>query len=258
MRTGEANASDTGNGPDISQQIGEQRSRRHVVSGPPSFQLDVATVTVDVLAEQSDLGDALGRQTPNFVQHVVVWPTDLGTANAGNDAERAGVVASDLNGHPRVVTGGPLGRQRRWEQGLVIENGFVQDLGDRAPGHRIVQQIDGAMNVVGAQHDVHPWCAVANDLAVLLGQTTRHHDLTALTFVLPTPHGAQGAVQLVVGVLANAAGVEHHDVRIVLVLHRAQSVTLEQPGNALGVVLVHLTPEGANDVGPCRGLGHGE
>ena len=78
-------------------------------------------------------------------------------------------------------------------------------------------------------------------------------DLAALAGVLPGPQVAEVAVQLVVGVLADAARVEHDDVGVVLRLGAHQPVGLEQAGDALGVVLVHLAPVGAQDVA----AGHG-
>ena len=65
---------------------------------------------------------------------------------------------------------------------------------------------------------------------------------------------AEGAVELVVGVLPDAAGVEHHHVGVVDAVGRDQPVGLEQPRDPLGVVLVHLAPEGADE--EAARLGH--
>jgi hypothetical protein len=85
-------------------------------------------------------------------------------------------------------------------------------------------------------------------VAVLLGQAAPDHDLelgTALLLRLQVP---EVAVQLVVGVLPDAARVEHDDIGVGEVVGRRHAVGLEQPGDALGVVLVHLAPEGADEV----------
>ena len=63
------------------------------------------------------------------------------------------------------------------------------------------------------------------------------------TDLLPALELAEVAVQLVVGVLSDAAGVEDHDVGVVHRSRQDQPVALEQSGDALGVVLVHLAPE---------------
>ena len=95
--------------------------------------------------------------------------------------------------------------------------------------------------------------ALAHDVAILLGEAARHDDLAPVARGLPRLQVAEVAVELVVGVLADAARVEHDHVGVGLVGGRHQTVGLEQPGDALGVVLVHLAPVGADDVG----AGHG-
>ena len=68
-----------------------------------------------------DLGDDVGERA-----------ADLGAAHRRDDAERAGVVAADLDRDPGVVRGLAARRQRAGEHRLVVEHGFVEDLGDRA------------------------------------------------------------------------------------------------------------------------------
>ena len=58
------------------------------------------------------------------------------------------------------------------------------------------------------------------------------------------------AVEPLVGVLPDAARVEHHHVGVLHGGGRRQAVGHQQPGEPLGVVLVHLAPEGADEVGP--------
>ena len=66
-------------------------------------QREVAAVGVDVLAEQGDLGDAIGCGAPHLVEDVAERAADLRAAHRRNDAERAAVVAPDLDRHPRGV-----------------------------------------------------------------------------------------------------------------------------------------------------------
>ena len=61
------------------------------------------------------------------------------------------------------------------------------------------------------------------------------------------------AVELVVGVLADAARVEHDDVGGREIVGRLHALGREQARDALGVVLVHLAPEGAHE----EPAGHG-
>jgi hypothetical protein len=64
---------------------------------------------------------------------------------------------------------------------------------------------------------------------------------------------AEVSVEAVVGVLAHGAGVEHDDIRGGAVLHPGVSGRVEQAGDPLRVVHVHLAPVGADVV---RAAGH--
>ncbi len=93
---------------------------------------------------------------------------------------------------------------------MVVDDGCVEDLGDLTVLGGLVHQIGSAVHVVGTENDVDPRRLVAHQVAVLLGETTGHHDLAPLTLTLPTLQNAESAVELVVGVLADAARVEDH------------------------------------------------
>ena len=137
---------------------------------------------------------------------------------------------------------------------MVVEDGLVEDLGDRPAGAGVVEQVHRPVDVVGAEDDVHVRRLLADELLVLLGQAAGHHDLQLGAGVLLALQVAEVAVQLVVGVLPDAARVEDDDVGVVRRGSRAQPVGLQQTGEAFGVVLVHLAPEGAQVVR--AGLGH--
>src|SRR5262249_44381663 len=82
--------------------------------------------------------------------------------------------------------------------------------------------------------------------AVLLRQAPADRDLHAGMSLLDRPQVAEVAVQPVVRVLPHRAGVEHHHVWC-RTLHGADVPRpLEQPGQPLGVVDVHLAPVGAD------------
>ena len=115
---------------------------------------------------------------------------------------------------------------------------------------RLGDELGGAVDVVRAEHDVDVRRPVADDLAVLLGQASRNHDLAPVALALPRLEVAEVAVELVVGVLADAARVEHDDVGVVLGGGRHEPVGFEQSRDALRVVLVHLAPVGAHEVAP--------
>ena len=231
--------------------IGRRRASRS-----PAWRavdLDVAAVAVDVLAEQRDLADTFRRQPGDLGDDIGERTTDLRAAYRRHDAERARVVAADLDRDPGVVRGLAARRQGAGKHRLVVEHGFVEDLGDRAADACLVDEIGCAMHVVRAEHDIDVRGLLANEIAILLCQAPGDDDLATLALLLPRLQPAERAVQLVVGVLANAAGVEHHHVGVGLVGDRDVVVVFEQAGDSLGVVLVHLTPKGVDDVA----AGHG-
>jgi hypothetical protein len=84
---------------------------------------------------------------------------------------------------------------------------------------------------------------------VLLREAPAHDDRLGRVRELQRLEVAQLPVQLVVGVLTDGAGVEQHEVGRLGVSGRPVAHGLEDPGGPLGVVLVHLAPEGADEVG---------
>ncbi len=124
----------------------------------------------------------------------------------------------------------------------------VQHLEHRpSPSSRLVQQQTDAADVVGPEDGVEKRRPFQQRLAVLLGEAAADGDLHAGSLLLDRLQMAEVPVQLVVGVLADAARVEHDDVRLVEDLGTRQSLRGEHRRDAFGVVLVHLAPEGANE-----------
>ena len=129
-------------------------------------------------------------------------------AQRGDDAERAGVVAADRDRHPAAVGGVAAGRKRRGED---VER--LEDLELRlavVPG--ALEQGRQRAHVVGAEHDVDPGGLVEDDALVLLGEAAADGDLHAVVLALDAGEVTEGAVELVVGVLAHGAGVDDDDV----------------------------------------------
>ena len=184
-------------------------------------------------------------------------PADLRSAHDGHDAEGARVVTPDLDGDPgRVPLVAPGGERRRIR--LVL----LQDLDYGPLEAGPLEQRRGVSARLWVPNTTSTWPARVDDqLAVLLGQAPADRDLEVGPVGLERFEPPEVAVELVVGVLADAAGVEHHDVGRLEVVGRLHALGREQPGDALGVVLVHLAPVGAHVEAAraaCRpGLGHG-
>jgi hypothetical protein len=99
-----------------------------------------------------------------------------------------------------------------------------------------------------ADDDVDPRGLALDETLILLRQAARDHDPQVGVRVLQRLQVAQVPVQPVVGVLADRAGVQHDDARLVEVLGGRHAVSHQDPADPLGVVLVHLAPEGAKQV----------
>ena len=164
MRRREPHAADAVDRVERAQQVREL--------GPPLPRAEVAAVRVDVLAEQRDLAHAVGGELLDLADDVAHPAADLAAADGGHDAERARVVAADLDRHPgrvRVLAPGRQGRGIR----LVL----LEDLDDRALGARPLQELTGPAEVVRAEHDVDVPGPLHDQVAVLLGQAAADRDL---------------------------------------------------------------------------------
>ena len=259
MRTRVADPADAVDGTDRPQQLAEQRADAHVLSGLAGREREVAPVAVDVLTEEGDLGDAALGQPGHLVDESIERAGDLLAANRRDDAEGAGVVAADLDGDPRGVALVAPGRHRRGEQLVVVGDGGLEDLGQRTVLPAGLEQLGGAVDVVGAEHEIDVGRPLPDALLVLLGEAPGHHDLHARVAVLHGLEVPEGAVELVVRVLPDAARVEDHDIGLFQVVGRFHPIRIEQPGDPLRVVLVHLTPERPHEVAlrGVGGIGHG-
>ena len=205
---------------------------------------ELRPVGVHVLAEQGDLEHPVGDQRTDLAQDVAWAAVLLLAAQARHDAEGAGVVAAHRDRDPgrvdRFAPGGQQrgeGLQRLGELGLrlVPDPGPLEECGQRAHVVRAVDHVDpgGAFGDPGALH---------------LGQAAADRDLHAV--LLLRQQVPQVAVQPVGRVLPDRAGVEHHHVRGLAVTGGLVARLVEQAGQALGIVRVHLAPVGADLVGP--------
>ena len=205
MRRGEAHPLQPVDAPARAQQLRERAAVARLVGVG-----ERDPVGVDVLAEQRHLEHALVDQRLHLGQHVAGPAVDLLAAQRGHDAERAGVVAADGDRNPCGVGGFARGGQSGRE---LLERLDDFDLG-RAVVPGAVEQRRQRADVVGAEHDVHPRGLPQHRVAVLLGQAAADGDLHVGVGLLARREVAEVAVELVVGVLAHRAGVEHDDVGV--------------------------------------------
>jgi hypothetical protein len=256
MRARVANPLDAVDVPDGAEELVEQRPDAIPAARLARGKREVTAVAVHVLAQQRHLGDAVVGRPADLLDDVVEGPADLLATHGGHDAERTAVVAADLDGHPPGPRHLAPHRERGGEGVEVLRDGLLEDLHDRAASDlRLVEELGGPVHVVGAEHHIDVRGPVDDRGPVLLGQTAGHRDLHAGLAVLQRLEVPEGAVELVVGVLPDAARVQDDDVGVLGAGGLLQAVGLEEAGDPLRVVLVHLAPEGAQE--EATGLGHG-
>ncbi len=192
-------------------------------------------------------------QRPHLGEHVAGTTVLLFAAQARHDAERAGVVAAHRDRDPGRVGGLAPGRQdrgERLERFLELRLCFLPLAGALEQGW---QRAD----VVRAEHDVDPGGAPGDRGPLHLGQAAAHRDLHAGCGVLDREQVPQVAVQPVGGVLPHGAGVEHEHVGRGAAGSALVAGVLQQAGQPLGVVRVHLAPVGADLIRARRGVHDG-
>ena len=216
-----------------------RRARAAGRRAPPLFR-EVAPVAVHVLSQQRYLAHALGRERRDLVDDLVRRAAHLAASGRGHDAVRAHAVASLRDLDPGLELALALHRQ-------VARD--VLELEEPLRGDRVARQELGEfVDLAG------PKATSTN------GEALEHLVLHGLRPAAAHPHDALGLFGLealrlpevgdepVVGGLANRAGVEQDQVGLVAGLAFLVAQRVEHPLHALGVVLVHLAPEGCDVV----------
>ena len=218
----------------------------------PVAELDA--VGVDVLAEQGDLGDALGDQRLDLGEDLAGPAVLLLAAQRRDDAERAGVVAARprstptrrtptrawsaaSRGTPRATRGSRPAPPRRPAPARAAP------AASRCCGCRRRRRPTGARRVISPRS----FCARQPPTAICMPGLRGLHRRQV----------AEVAVELVVGVLPHRAGVEHDDVG--LLVRRARRRTPRPPA-ARSAARSRGRSSGSRRCGPrrcARGRGKG-
>src|SRR5205823_15009422 len=106
--------------------------------------------------------------------------------------------------------------------------------------------------VVGAEHHVYMRRPTLDEVTILLCQAAGDGDLHLGAVALEGLDLTEMAVELVVGVIADAARVQDDDVGLLHIVGGLHALAIEQTSDPLRVVRVHLAAERADDVA----LGH--
>ena len=224
---------------------------QQLAEGEPVAELDA--VGVDVLAEQRHLDDALRDERLDLGEDLAGAAVLLLAAQARHDAERARVVAADGDRDParcrrsRDGSAGSTGRPRG-SRGSRPRRACCGAARSSRAGREPMLWVPKTTSTHGARWTMVPrsfWAMQPPTAICMLG-----------VLLLRRAQLAEVAVELVVGVLAHRARVEHDDVGDLGPLPRRQAGEvdvagrLEQAGEALAVVDVHLAAVRAHVVGP--------
>ena len=195
-------------------------------------------VGVDVLAQQRDLADAFGGQHADLLHQLLERPRDLAAAGRRDDAERALHVAAGADLHPGVDVAGALAGQVAGEA-LELEEALRRD----AVGGQELREL---VHLAGAERDVDE--RELREHAVLHRLRPAAADADHALGIAPLERArlVEMRDEALVGLLADRAGVEQDQVGLVALRHLGVPERLEHALHVLGVVLVHLAPEGGD------------
>ena len=192
----------------------------------------VVLVAVDGLAQQRDLLAPLGGELADLRRDLLRMPALLRPADARHDAVGAELVAADHDPHERLERRGPHRRVARADRSFrssarprARDASLRSRLTCQSAGWPValdlLDQLRQPGELAGAADDVDVRGAVEDQLLVFLRHAAQHADDRFRVSALVRTQAAQGAVDLVLGVLADAARVEEDRVG----LARATCVT---------------------------------
>ena len=231
---------------DAPEQLREARARRRGLAARLRVELRRVVPGVHRLTEQRDLADAALDHLRDLVDDLALGAVALGTARGRHDAEGAALVAALHHGDEAGDLGAPVARLGD-EEARIVEIELGARAGRRA-GLELAQQPRQLRDVVGTDHEIDHGRLLQQTLALLLRDAARDGDRDPRPLLLEDPQGAEEAHELVLGLLAHAAGVDHHEVGEGRVLGRLVAVREEDLLDPSGVVDVHLTAERLDDV----------
>src|SRR6476659_5545820 len=197
----------------------------------------VASPRVHVLAEKGDLSYTFGGK-PRHLGDDVAWTAALlAPADGRDDAVRAGRVTSHRNLNPGLEARSSLLGEIRCEMLVRPEAAAVDRIASRRDP--VAEVRDGTR----PERDVDEGIPLENALPLRLGITPadRYYEVRPASLECRRVSEVRGKAR--VGLLADGAGVEHDDVRLLGGLRLAETERLEHPLDALRVVHVHLAAE---------------
>ena len=210
----------------------------------------VKAVAVDVLAQQGNFLDAVFSQVNDFAQHIGQWAADFFATGVGHHAETA-VLAAAFHDRDK---GGRAVYARLWQRVELFDLGEADVHLRLVSGARSVDHLGQAVQGLRAEDHVDVGGAVADGGAFLTGDAAANADDQLGILLFQRAPASQLGKDLFLRLLADRAGVEQDDIRLVGVVGQLHClVVAEQVCHARAVILVHLAAVGLDK----EFLGHG-
>ncbi len=239
-----------------------RRSERRVVR-PRRLGVFVA---VDGLAKEGDLLHALADERPGLVDDHARRAALLRTPHGGDDAVRAELVTAHHDPDERLMRVRPHGGLAERVIFRETRSDGVARPGRPCQAHRELRLALGLRPVEEFRHlaelsraddHVDERRPLEDRRLILLGHAPEHADRDLGLRLLEPSDAAEGAVDLVLGVLADGAGVVEDRVGLVDVVGEGVSLAAQLGDDELAVQDVHLTADGLDvELLPGRRLRH--
>ncbi len=234
VRAGEADAFDAVDAVAFAQELGEGEARAG---------RQVAAVGVDVLTEQCDFAHSAAGQLLDLADDLLRRAAHLLAAHGRHDAVRANRVTAHRDLHPSLIRTLTTGGQLRRESALLT--GAEASPGTVSFGFQPLPQLGNRARPEG---EVHLREMLEQVLALHLGEAAADREQAPWIGVLERFCQPQVRRQPRLGLFANGAGVEDHQVGLLERRRLPQAQFLEHALDPLGIVSVHLTAEGSDEV----------
>src|SRR4051812_43678783 len=226
------------------------------VAQPPRPIASFVLVTIDGLPQQDDFLAAFASKLTRLGEDLLRRPALFGATNAGHDAVRAELVAADHDADVCLVGRWPHGRITHGVEAFVAPFDLVASAifsaeayfhplcANGAFGAQLADERGNLVELAGAHDQVDVRSPFENEALVFLSHAAEDANDFARMFAFGVLETTQCAVDLVFGVLADAAGVEQDRVGVVRAGGELVTVFAQASDDELAVEFVHLAADG--------------
>ena len=171
-----------------------------------SCLLVILAVGVDILPQQGDLPVAICHDLLHLMQDILRQTAALAASHIGHDAVGTKIIATVHDGHP--------GRNRTPSHrrcfAFIRQLSFAQDYIDNVltPDFQFPHHLGQPMHFIRAQHEINMGCPSQQGFAFLLGHTAGNAENQLRPLALQALDLANLAIDLVLGRLPHAAGIQ--------------------------------------------------